>query len=68
MENEAEIATPVESLLTKHEVADLVRVSTRTVGNWMADAVIPYFRIGRVVRFDRTKVLQALDEFRIDSR
>ena len=49
-------------------VADLVRVSTRTVGTWMADAAIPYFRIGRVVRFDRTKVLQALNEFRIDSR
>ena len=53
------------NLLTKRELADVYRVSTRTVSNWMKSGVLPYLKVGRVVRFDRASVSEALGAFTV---
>ena len=51
--------------LTSQQLADHMGVSTRTIGNWKATGVIPFIRIGRVVRFDLAEVEAGLDKFKI---
>ncbi len=38
-------------LLTKTEVADYAQCTTRCIDNWMRRGYLPYFKIGRTVRF-----------------
>jgi excisionase family DNA binding protein len=42
-----------QSLMTAHEVADLLQVSLRTVRRLIADGRLPVVRIGRSVRISR---------------
>ena len=49
----------------KTEIALTYSVTTRTVDNWMKTGKIPYFKIGKIVRFDPTKVAEALARFEI---
>ena len=42
---------PADQLLTKPQIADRLQVSTRTVDFWMAQGHLPFFKIGRCVRF-----------------
>ena len=51
--------------LTAQQLADHMGVSTRTIGNWKATGVIPFIRIGRVVRFDLEEVEAGLEKFKI---
>ena len=37
--------------LTKPEVAQLLRLTTRAIDTWMARGLLPYYKIGRTVRF-----------------
>lgn len=39
-------------LLTKAELAPRLRIKPRTLDAWMASGLVPYLKIGRVVRFD----------------
>lgn len=43
--------TDPDTLLTAHDVARKVRVSTRTVRRLVAEGRLPVIRIGRLVRF-----------------
>jgi excisionase family DNA binding protein len=36
---------------TKQEVADRYRVSVRTIDSWMKSRGMPFFKIGKAVRF-----------------
>jgi excisionase family DNA binding protein len=38
-------------LITRKQVAELLSVSVRTVDRWMVSGVLPYYKIGKVVRF-----------------
>jgi excisionase family DNA binding protein len=51
------------SSVTIEELAELHRVTTRTVRNWMRGRLIPFIRIGRVLRFNPLKVQSALNRF-----
>lgn len=51
--------------LNKYEIAELYKVSPRTIGNWMQRKVIPYMRIGNVVRFDSDEVARALGKYTV---
>ena len=53
---------PVDYLLTKPQIAGRLQVSTRTIDAWMALGHIPFFRIGRCVRFRWDDVLARLRE------
>jgi phage terminase Nu1 subunit (DNA packaging protein) len=53
---------------TKRELAALLKVSVRTVSNWMrSEAIFPRIQVGRVVRFDVDEVFEALESFKVGS-
>ncbi|MBS0657727.1 MAG: helix-turn-helix domain-containing protein [Verrucomicrobia bacterium] len=53
-------AEPTRTLTTKLAVARFAQTTTRTVEHWMKKGVIPFIRIGRLVRFDLAEVEAAL--------
>lgn len=48
-------------LLTKEEVAQWLKVSERTVQDWVLARLIPSIRVGRLVRFERLALVQWLE-------
>ena len=40
-----------ELILTKRQLAARLNVSQRTIDNWIKKRCVPYYRIGRMVRF-----------------
>ena len=56
-------------LLTKIQVAELLNVTSRTVDCWMKRGLLPYYKIGRAVRFKSGDVLNHLEQTsRVDRR
>jgi excisionase family DNA binding protein len=53
-------------LLGKREMAPQLRISRRTLDLWMAKGWVPYFKIGRSVRFKLDDVLEKLNQHRIN--
>jgi excisionase family DNA binding protein len=49
---------------TAHEVADLLGVSFSTIRRATADGVLPYRRLGRLVRYTRADIDAYLDSHR----
>ena len=47
---------PLPRFLTPEEVADLLRVSRRTVYNWLRSGQLPALRIGKVWRIRREDI------------
>lgn len=45
-------------VMTKEEVAKLLRVSEHTIDNWRAKNGLPCHRVGNVCRFARAEVLE----------
>lgn len=54
-------------LHTQEQVAEELNVSSRTVRNWTTRRIIPAIRVGRVVRYDISKVKKALEAFETKS-
>jgi len=54
-----------ESLQTKHDLAQFLRVGSRCVDNWMARGLLPYLKIGRSVRFRPSDVQSFLENCRV---
>lgn len=57
--------TQTLGLEDKPGIAREIKVSPRTIDNYMARRVIPFIRIGRVVRFDVARVKAALRRFEV---
>jgi excisionase family DNA binding protein len=57
-----EAATPY---MRPAEATKLLPVSRRTLSNWQARRVIPFYRVGRTVMFKRTDIESALERFRV---
>lgn len=53
--------------LSPKELADFVGVSIATIYGWTSDRLIPYVKIGRLVRFDPVKIDRWLKERSIPS-
>jgi len=51
----------VQPLLTLSQVADLLRVSEKTIRRWMLSKRLPYMRLGRVVRFQQDELLRWIE-------
>jgi excisionase family DNA binding protein len=45
-----------QRLLTKAQVASFVQCTTRCVDNWMKRGYLPYYKIGRCVRFRQADI------------
>ena len=43
-------------LLTVEELSDRLQVGRTTIYRWVATDFVPYFKVGRVVRFDEEAV------------
>jgi len=57
---------PQDQILDKFGVAELLLVKQRTVDLWMARGFLPFFKVGRSVRFSRADMLRYWQEhFRI---
>ena len=54
--------------MSEREVAVYLKVSVRTIVNWKQRGIIPYFRIGRTIRYSREQIDQALmDRYQCNS-
>ena len=49
-------------LMSEREVAVYLKVSARTIINWRQRGIIPYFRIGRSIRYSRDQIDRALTD------
>jgi len=58
--------TTTKEYLDTRELAEWLGVSVRTVANLRQRRVIPYVKLGRVVRFKRDAVEAALKSFTIE--
>jgi hypothetical protein len=58
----------IPALVGKPDVARRYSVCIRTVDNWIALGVVPYQKIGGLIRFDLAKVDAALARFEVSPR
>jgi hypothetical protein len=56
----------LEQLGTFQDVADLAKVSKRTVQSWTYRRIIPHLKIGHSVRYNMGAVRRALARFTIE--
>jgi excisionase family DNA binding protein len=66
LDAEQVVGGATDDLLVKREVAAKLKKSVRTVDAWMRAGRLPYFKLGRTVRFRWSDVLKKLDDFRIN--
>lgn len=67
MENTQSNAELLE-ILTKPEAADLCRISSRTLDEWMKKGIVPFCKLPTgSVRFRRSQLIDALDRFEVNS-
>ena len=67
MENTQSNAELLE-LLTKPEAANLCRVSSRTLDEWMRKGFLPFCKLPTgSVRFRRSQIMDALARFEVNS-
>ena len=48
----------MENLLTAKQVAELLEVKISTVYDWVSRGVIPYVKLGRLIRFKKPDVFR----------
>jgi excisionase family DNA binding protein len=46
--------------LNKHQAAELLQISLRTLDNWMSQRLLPYVRIARTIRFRRSDLEESI--------
>jgi excisionase family DNA binding protein len=59
---EAILGVSPRTLMSEREVTVYLRASVRTIINWRQRGLIPYFRIGRSIRYSREQIDRALME------
>lgn len=59
--------TTGDHMVNKPTIARHYTVSTRTVDNWIKQRLVPYTKIGGVVRFRISEVDEALGRFHINN-
>lgn len=65
MPENSSLPTP-PPLANKRQAAHHCSISTRCIDNWMRDGVIPYLKIGKLVRFNLEELDDALRRFTIN--
>jgi hypothetical protein len=55
-------------LYTTAEIADFLSLCERSIGNLRKKKIIPYLRVGKIIRFQPEKVLEALNKFEIPAK
>ena len=49
------------TLVSVFEIAEIFQVHVRTAQRWTSKDLIPYYRIGSVIRYDLTQVLNSVE-------
>jgi excisionase family DNA binding protein len=52
-------------LMTEQDLAHHLKVCRRQLYNWRMAGLIPYFKLGKAVRFRATDVAEAIERMRI---
>jgi len=52
-------------LMTEHELARHLKICRRQLYNWRIAGLIPYFKMGKAVRFRVADVAQAIERMRV---
>jgi excisionase family DNA binding protein len=61
--------TPSQGWVGKKEAAAHLKISLRSLGNWMKKGLIPYIRIGRGVRLKLSEIDEAMNRrVRVEAR
>jgi len=53
--------TKTDTYVNKEELAQKLKVSTRTLERWIKRRLLPYYKVRRSVRFDVKAVLECLN-------
>lgn len=64
-ENTGPLDSQIDELLTKQGLRPKLKVSIRTVDEWMKQGRLPYIKIGKAVRFRWSDVVAHLERFRV---
>jgi len=56
------VTTSSDEILDKPETAKRLKISTRTLDQWMRGGRVPFFKIGKTVRFHWSDVLAHLQQ------
>jgi len=54
-----------QKLVNKREIAHRYGVSERTIQEWMEKAMIPFYKLGYMVRFEPEECDRALNRFKV---
>jgi|HubBroStandDraft_6_1064221.scaffolds.fasta_scaffold24055_2 excisionase family DNA binding protein len=52
------------ALLTEEEIAAKIGVTPRCIRDWRNRRIIPFLKIGRILRFNQGDVAQALQQYK----
>jgi len=64
--HDGEHGTFRRQFLSKKELAGVLKVSSRTIENWISERRLPYLRLSpRLTRFDLPNVLAALARYEV---
>ncbi len=55
----------VQKLEKETEMAALMSVTKRTMRRYRVRGIVPFYKIGGLIRYDRDQVVRALDKFRV---
>ena len=55
----------IGELLNRSQIAKFIKVSERSVSLMMTSRRIPYFKLGKAVRFDPVRVREALNKYEV---
>jgi excisionase family DNA binding protein len=52
------------ALLTEEQIAEKIGVTSRCIRDWRNRRIIPFLKIGRIIRFHQGDVAQALKQYK----
>jgi excisionase family DNA binding protein len=62
---ETQNSSAMERLLTSKQVSSLLNVSPRTLANYKAKGLIPFYQLGRVVRYRYSDVIAHINGYTV---
>jgi excisionase family DNA binding protein len=52
------------ALLTEEQIAEKIGVTPRCIRDWRNRRIIPFLKVGRIIRFNQGDVAQALQQYK----
>ncbi len=62
---ETNTRTAPKGFIKKHEAAQILGCTTRSVDNWMKQELIPYYKFGRAVYFKEQDLLDSIEKCKV---